>query len=87
MEEDLCRRYKSHRMAALSGKGEDGFESRKEKGGEYLMKHIKVLSEVKPMKAEEVAWIQLKDLIGSAAGMSNEQIQWLTAQWDNWLQK
>lgn len=51
------------------------------------MKHLKVLSEKKPMKAEEVAWIQLKDLIGTAAGLQPEQIGWLTAQWDNWLQK
>ncbi|HOJ32984.1 MAG TPA: hypothetical protein PKY35_07105 [Candidatus Hydrogenedentes bacterium] len=51
------------------------------------MKHLKVLSEKKPMKAEEVAWIQLKDLIGSAAGLSDEQVYWLQAQWDNWLQK
>ncbi len=50
------------------------------------MKHIKVLSEVKPMKAEEVAWIQLKDLI-APANLSGDQIFWLTAQWDNWLQK
>jgi len=75
-----------HGSAALSGKGENGFQSRKEKGGEYLMKHIKVLSEVKPMKAEEVAWIQLKDLI-APANLSGDQIFWLTAQWDNWLQK
>lgn len=61
------------------------------------MKHLKVLSAEKPLKAEEVAWIQLKDLIGPnipkvgpvtpTGNMSNEQVRWLTAQWDNWLQK
>ena len=65
------------------------------------MKHLKVLSTEKPVRAAEVAWVELKDLIGpntskaSTTGfvgavttnLSNEQVGWLTAQVDNWLQK
>jgi hypothetical protein len=61
------------------------------------MKHLKVLSTEKPIKAEEVAWIQLKDLVatnipkvgfvGPTGNMSQEQVRWLATQWDNWLQK
>lgn len=66
-----------------------------------LMKHVKTLSNTKPAKAEETAWVQLKDLIGGAytapaagqfigAGGSNlqpAQTAWLATQWDNLLQK
>lgn len=66
-----------------------------------LMKHVQVLSSQKPAKAEETAWIQLKDIIGNnytapalggfvgpvASNMSGEQSGWLAAQFDNWLQK
>jgi hypothetical protein len=65
------------------------------------MKHVKTLSTAKPAVAEAAAWVQLKDLIGSAyaapapgqfvgPGGSNlqpEQTRWLATQWDNLLQK
>lgn len=48
------------------------------------MKHTKMLT--KPAKAQEVAWIQLKDIIAPTQ-LSDTQAMWLAAQWDNWLQK
>jgi hypothetical protein len=65
------------------------------------MKHVKTLSTAKPAVAETVAWVQLKDLIGSAytlpvpgqfvgpggSNMQPAQTRWLTTQWDNLLQK
>lgn len=62
------------------------------------MKHLTVLSAQKPLQAQEVAWIQLKDLIGTniqkppaailpTGNMSQEQVSWLATQWDNMLQK
>jgi hypothetical protein len=63
------------------------------------MKHLTVLSTEQPAKAQETAWIQVKDLIASnynkgqanifgvPGNMSTEQVNWLAAQWDNALQK
>ncbi len=57
------------------------------------MKHLKRISAPQPQKAQEVAWVQLKDLIasnytkGGASNMSPLQELWLAAQWDNLLQK
>jgi len=52
------------------------------------MKHVKALSTEKPMKAAEVAWVQLKDIIGIGKGnnLSPNQSNWLSMQKDNWLQ-
>jgi len=50
------------------------------------MKHIHMMSALKPAKAEEVAWIQLKDLIGLTA-ITPQQSEWLSLQLDNYLQK
>ena len=61
------------------------------------MKHVKVLTVEKPARAEEVAWIQLKDILGTnkfgnpninpLGNMSQQQARWLITQFDNWLQK
>lgn len=50
------------------------------------MKHIHMMTTVKPVKAEEVAWVQLKDLIGKTA-ITPQQSEWLSLQLDNYLQK
>jgi hypothetical protein len=50
------------------------------------MKHVATITVSKPVKAEEVAWIQLKDLIAPAK-ISPTQSTWLSMQWDNLLQK
>lgn len=60
------------------------------------MKHLKVLSTERPVKAEQVAFVQLKDLIWptvtpkgsvSPTTLTDTQTAWLAAQWDNFLQK
>jgi hypothetical protein len=66
------------------------------------MKHLNVLTAERPAVAAEFAPIQLKDLVGDNTGlakggvilprdplgnMEGDQVRWLTAQWDNWLQK
>jgi hypothetical protein len=60
------------------------------------MKHLTVLSTERPAKAQETAWVQVKDLIASnykgggffgGGNMSAEQLGWLATQWDNALQK
>jgi len=66
------------------------------------MKHVKMLSIAQPAKAQEVAWVQLKDIVGPAyskdllggnfiggggSNLSPTQSMWLATQWDNWLQK
>jgi len=50
------------------------------------MKHVKALSTEKPMKAAEVAWVQLKDII-SKNPLGDAQAWWVLTQFDNWLQK
>jgi len=50
------------------------------------MKHVKALSTEKPMKAAEVAWVQLKDII-SKNPLGDAQARWMIWQFDNWLQK
>lgn len=60
------------------------------------MKHLKVLSTERPVKAEQVAFVQLKDLIAptvtpkgsfTPTTMTGTQTAWLAAQWDNFMQK
>lgn len=64
------------------------------------MKHLTAMSIEKPAKAEEMAWIQLKDIvspnlpknpnqfIGQTTGnMTQAQATWMAAQFDNWLSK
>ena len=50
------------------------------------MKHVKVLSTEKPMQADEVAWVRLKDFLPGNALTAN-QLQWLASQVDETLQK
>lgn len=64
------------------------------------MKHLNVLTAERPAVAAEFAPIQLKDLIADNLGigakgdfrlplgnMEADEVRWLTAQWDNWMQK
>jgi hypothetical protein len=61
------------------------------------MKHVKVLTVEKPARAQQVAWVQLKDVLGTnkagnpainpLGNMSQQQARWLINQFDNWLQK
>jgi hypothetical protein len=49
------------------------------------MKHVKVLSTNKPVAAEQVAWVELKNIFGPLK-LRNAQANWLVALFDNWLQ-
>lgn len=59
------------------------------------MKHVKVLSTEKPAQADEVAWIQLKDIIGGnqppgkafGGNLIPGQAGWMMARFDQWMQK
>jgi len=49
------------------------------------MKHVKALSNEKPVKGEEVAWVQLKNIIGTLP-LTGNQALWVNAQIDMKLQ-
>ncbi|GMV93023.1 MAG: hypothetical protein AMXMBFR82_28010 [Candidatus Hydrogenedentota bacterium] len=49
------------------------------------MKHVKVLSTEKPVCAEQVAWVEFKNIFGPLK-LRPEQQNWLVALIDNWLQ-
>jgi hypothetical protein len=49
------------------------------------MKHVKVLSTEKPVRANQVAWVELKNIFGPLK-LRPEQQNWLVALFDNWLQ-
>jgi hypothetical protein len=85
-------------FANLGGFGESNVdEDGRRREVKRLMKHVKVLSTEKPVQAQEVAWVQLKDIIGTnkagnpalnpQGNMSIAQTRWLAAQIDMWLQK
>jgi len=66
------------------------FNSRKEKGGERRMKHVKVLSHEMPAQARvETAWVDLKNILSPTAGgaLTATQQSWIAAVLDNWLRK
>ena len=49
------------------------------------MKHVKVLSTEKPISAEQVAWVELKNIFGPLK-LRPAQAGWLVALFDNWRQ-
>jgi hypothetical protein len=49
------------------------------------MKHMKVLTNEKPAQADEVAWVELKNIWGPLK-LRPEQARWLLSAIDNWLQ-
>ncbi len=49
------------------------------------MKHVKVLSTGKPVAAEQVAWVELKNIFGPLK-LRDSQAFWLVSLFDNWLQ-
>lgn len=53
------------------------------------MKHVKVLSNVKPAMAEETSYITLKEILtpGGLGTLSGEGSAWLFGLWDTYLQK
>ena len=46
------------------------------------MKHVKVLSTKKPVAAEQVAWVELKNIFGPLK-LRPQQAGWLVALFDN----
>ncbi|GMU94107.1 MAG: hypothetical protein AMXMBFR4_31650 [Candidatus Hydrogenedentota bacterium] len=49
------------------------------------MKHVKVLSTNRPVAAEQVAWVELKNIFGPLK-LRNQQAFWLVSLIDNWWQ-
>lgn len=50
------------------------------------MKHFKVLSNEMPAKAEETAWVTVKDIF-VPGNLTGSQAEWVAAQVDHKLQK
>lgn len=50
-----------------------------------FMKHVKVLSTERPARADETAWVELKNIFGPLK-LRSEQATWLLALIDSWLQ-
>ena len=50
------------------------------------MKHMKVLSNVKPKQAEVTAWVQFKNVFGTLP-LTGNQSTWVLSQIDQALQK
>ena len=49
------------------------------------MKHVKALSTSKPVSAEQVAWVEWKNIFGPLK-LRPAQAGWLLSLIDNWLQ-
>jgi len=49
------------------------------------MKHVKALSSAKPAEASQVAWVELKNIIGPIK-LRPVQLQWLINLVDSFLQ-
>ncbi|MCP4641744.1 MAG: hypothetical protein GY851_14980 [bacterium] len=47
-----------------------------------LMKHVKVLTAEQPARADQVAWVELKNIFGPLK-LSADQARWLLALIDN----
>lgn len=48
------------------------------------MKHVKVLTTERPARADQVAWVELKNIFGPLK-LRPEQARWLLAGIDTWL--
>jgi len=49
------------------------------------MKHVKVMSSTKPAPADQVAWVELKNIIGPVK-LRPAQANWLVSLIDNFFQ-